>query len=140
MAPGRSAAGGLFSYTLLVTNPRPAPVVVALPPSGDVGPPVRSGWLYARRCDVPGRGVVDCATGYRDERVTDLAGATRFGPGETKRFVTDFVITARRDDPRYFAVDTGTYVFRGSYGGHGMGGSGPTGGSEPPPLPVVLSP
>lgn len=59
---------------------------------------------------------------FLETPVEDMASATRFAAGETKRFVADF----RVGDHGFLAMLPGTYVFTGYYNGH----SGPP-ASEP---------
>lgn len=111
-------ADGRFSYTLRVTNPRPAPVTVVLP-TDEFGPAVRWGWAWERRCAVgegpPERPAAICGDAQWNDVYVDLPAATRFRAGETKRFVVDFVVGATAGNDN--RIHPGTYVLRASYGG-----------------------
>lgn len=123
-APHRAVDGGRFTFTVLVTNPRATPVVVALRPSTDAGPPVSYSWDV--RCLAalgPCPGVFEV---LRDERADDQASATRFAAGETKRFAVDFRVAPRGDGSWAvggWAIAPGRYAFTGYYGGRHAGGA-----------------
>src|SRR5205085_924821 len=104
--PSSAQYEGTFMLIASVTNPWDVPVIVDLVPSGDAGPPVSFS--------------VDLALGaggagpYHDMRA--WAPEVRwFGPGETKRFVFDFV---NWDGLTRYNVFPGTYTANVAYGEH----------------------
>jgi hypothetical protein len=101
--PGISIDGGFFVFTVKTRNPYPYPVRVSLPQSGDAGPSVLFSYLVSS----------PALTLEYNDRVLDPE-QTLFYPGETKQRVFDFVVRSLRD--MSFALEPGTYVFRGLYG------------------------
>jgi len=115
-APSRAIDDGWFTFTILVTNPRATPVIVALPPSGNALPPVTFNWdiNFLTVASPPGS-FPDPTFGARAD---DPASATRFAAGETKRMVADY----RVGDEEFAVLLPGTYVFTGSFGARDEGG------------------
>jgi hypothetical protein len=104
-APSRAQYGGYFTMTVTARNPRSHPVVVALPPSADAGPPL----TFEYRVEFPG--------GYSRKNVRAWDdGVTRFAPGETKRYVFDFRMIDAYGIASNGGFGPGTYTFRGAYG------------------------
>jgi len=116
VAPRGAIDDGWFTFTIMVTNPRTTPVVVALPPSGNASPPITYYW------DIRFLTVASPAGSFPDltfgGRADDMASATRFAPGETKRIVAD----NRVGDRGSATLPPGTYVFTGSFGARDRGG------------------
>jgi hypothetical protein len=105
-SPGSTLNNGTFVLIVSVTNSRDEPVVVDLDPSGDDGPPISFAY--------------DLLRSQNAIRLTYDARAwvpetMWFAPGETKRFVFDFVIGGGLQ--RYNVIG-GTYTAIVAYGGH----------------------
>ena len=93
----QSEPTSIFSATVLATNETGRPLLVALPPSGDAGPPATFGFeVFTPRVSL-----------FYNERVAN-PGSVRFAVGETKRWVFD--IEASKFPP-------GMAQFYGYYGG-----------------------
>lgn len=132
VSPTAGAEGGWFTFTVLVSNSRATPVVVALRPSGDAGPPASYSWdaTCLGRCPVPGGGTLGGV--FSDARADYAASVTRFAAGETKRVVVDFRVGGRADGPG--VLPAGPYAFTGFYGGRHAGGAASA------PVTVVVGP
>jgi hypothetical protein len=100
--PSSAVNGGAFAMTITVTNASSHGVVVALPPSGDAGPPGSFSW----EATYPSR------TAWYDERAWD-ASVTYFAPGETKRMIFDFFVNGPSG---YNGLPPGAVSFRYRFG------------------------
>lgn len=103
-SPGGSIWGGYIMFTVQVRNPYSEPIVVALPPSGDYGPPITFSYAATRGGE----------TQWRDMRA-DASGDTIFAPYERKLHVFDFGVGGRQGA---FWIGPGDWVFQGSFGKH----------------------
>lgn len=102
-SPSSAVQDGHFALVISVTNPQPVPVVVALPPSGDAGPP----GSFSFRWDSEG------GSAWYDMRA-ETPEVSRFAAGEVKRFFFDY---RNVPGPTRYDVAPGTYEFRGAFGG-----------------------
>ena len=85
----------IYSATIAATNTTARPLVIALPPSGDVGPPVTFAWSIE----------ASSRTLFRGERLESV-GSIRVAAGETKRWIVDLRATD---------LSVGLNEFSGSY-------------------------
>ena len=101
--PGARTRDGHFMVTVKVRNPFRDSVVVLLPASGDLAPPI--GFSYTVNGEKLGV--------WFGERAWD-ADLTVFAPGETHRAIFDFRIDPKFDGSR--RLPPGTYEVRGGFG------------------------
>jgi len=115
-APNSLMDGGFFTFTIMVRNPFPHPVIALLPR--------RFGGGTARSYPYDIRGA---SGGISSADLAFDLGVTYFSAGETKRDVIDLAV-APNGFPAFhalpgqgskgIALSPGTYTFRGGYGDH----------------------
>jgi hypothetical protein len=103
LQPGYATDEGHFRLTVTVRNPRRDSVVVLLPASRDGAPP--GSFSFVLKSEALGL--------WYEERAWD-PGIMTFGPGETRRSVYDFTVSARFDGLR--ALPPGVYGVKGGFG------------------------
>jgi hypothetical protein len=114
-SPSASSDEGYFSVTVTVKNRAAHPVVAALPPSGDYGPPVS----FSYDLEAAWGGV------FRDERASDNS-ITTFAAGESKIHIFDFFAAEQMSNGRNII---GINSVKVAYGSRWL-----------PPIPVTIRP